>query len=290
MIHQRPKGAAASAFHRHGVRVPVWPLVNAFALVFLAVLWRHLLTFPGDAVDAHAYWQTDLSNLYRIGSAGDADAYLYAPPFAQIIAPLTSLPFAMFMGIWMAASIGALIFLVGPILAAILMFLVPWQQDVVTGNIHLLMTAAIVAGFRFPAAWSFVLLTKVTPGVALLWFAVRGEWRALALTFSVTASIGLVSFVIAPNLWFGWISMLRANLDHPYAGGFAIGIPLALRLAAAAIIVSLGAMRGWRWTVPLAAMLAVPILWYWNSLAMLAGIYAARRNVGRVSRSSRSHR
>ena len=36
-------------------------------------------------------------------------------------------------------------------------------EDVVRGNIHVLLAMAIVAGFRLPAAWAAVLLTKVTP-------------------------------------------------------------------------------------------------------------------------------
>jgi hypothetical protein len=253
------------------------PLLNAFAVVFLFVFWRHLLSFQGDAVDAHAYWLTDLSNLYRIGDAGELDAYLYAPPFAQLIAPLTALPFELFWALWMAASIGALVWLVGPVVAALLMFLVPWQQDVLTDNIHLMMTVAVVAGFRYPAAWSFVLLTKITPGVGLLWFVVRREWRQLAIALGGAAAIALVSFVIAPALWFDWLGMLTANASAPYDGRWAIPVPLLARLPIAAVIVALGAWRGWRWTVPLAAMLALPILWYWNSLAMLAGMYAVWR-------------
>ena len=39
------------------------------------------------------------------------------------------------------------------------------------GNIRLLGVAAVI-GFRRPP-WSFVILTKVTPGIGLLWFVVR---------------------------------------------------------------------------------------------------------------------
>lgn len=48
-------------------------------------------------------------------------------------------------------------------------------EDVVRGNIHTLLAIATVLGFRHPAAWTAVLLTKVTPGVGLVWFAVRRE-------------------------------------------------------------------------------------------------------------------
>lgn len=260
------------------------PLLNALALAFLFVFWRHLLSFPGDAVDAHAYWSASLTDLYRVSDAGTLDAYLYAPPFAQLIAPLTALPFVVFWGVWMAASMAALVWLVGAPVAAVLVFFIPWQQDVLTGNIHLMMTVAIVAGFRWPAGWSFVLLTKITPGVGLLWFAVRREWRALGIAVGATIAVAAVSFVVAPRLWFDWLAMLTANASAPYDGRWAIPVPLLVRLPLAALIVGYGAWRGWRWTVPLAAMVALPILWFWNSLAMLAGVYAVWRRSARVVR------
>ena len=49
--------------------------------------------------------------------------------------------------------------------------------------------AAIVIGFRWPAAWSLVLLTKITPGIGLLWFAVRREWRSLAIALGAVIMI-----------------------------------------------------------------------------------------------------
>ena len=71
-------------------------------------------------------------------------------------------------------------FLTGPrLLAAGLLF--PFTaMEVAGGNVSLLLAVAIVVGFRWPAAWALVLLTKITPGIGLLWFAVRREWRSLA--------------------------------------------------------------------------------------------------------------
>jgi hypothetical protein len=36
------------------------------------------------------------------------------------------------------------------------------------GNVDLLIGAAIVAGFRYPGAWTFLFLTKITPGIGVL--------------------------------------------------------------------------------------------------------------------------
>jgi hypothetical protein len=74
--------------------------------------------------------------------------------------------------------------------------------------------AAVVAGFRWPSAYAFLLPTKVTPGIALLWFVVRREWRNLAIALATTAAIVAVSFVIAPNLWFDWATVLRNDSTY----------------------------------------------------------------------------
>src|SRR5262249_7544794 len=98
------------------------------------------------------------------------------------------------------------------------------------GNIHLLLAAAIVLAFPWPAAWSFVLLTKVTPGVGLLWFGVRREWRALAIALGVTLAVVVVGFVLAPSAWLDWIRSLQQT--EPSIGPNVIPIPLAPRLVA----------------------------------------------------------
>jgi hypothetical protein len=95
--------------------------------------------------------------------------------------------------------------------AALVLVFPPVTGNISTGNIHLMMAAAIVAGFRYPSAWAFVLLSKVTSGVGLLYFAVRREWRTLALAIATAAAIAAASFVVAPELWFQWFQLLRSN-------------------------------------------------------------------------------
>ena len=56
-----------------------------------------------------------------------------------------------------------------------------------------------------------MLLTKVTPGVGLLWFVVRREWRPLVIALGVTAAIVTVTFVAVPWMWADWISMVLAE-------------------------------------------------------------------------------
>ena len=95
---------------------------------------------------------------------------------------------------------GTVVWLGGRWALAWLVFL-PVLIELYHGNIHLLLAAAIVLGFRHPWTWSFVLLTKVTPGVGLAWFAVRREWRALAIALGVTGAIVAVSWLTDPTSW-----------------------------------------------------------------------------------------
>ena len=51
---------------------------------------------------------------------------------------------------------------------------------------HRIHRMAIVLGLRHSAAWAFPLLTKVLPGVGMVWHVVRREWGSLAIATGVT--------------------------------------------------------------------------------------------------------
>ena len=146
-------------------------------------------------LDAHAYWATDLGHLYQGAVVGGRDAYLYSPAFAQLIWPLTQVPFPVFAAFWFVAEGAGLLWLLRPLpWSWQVPFLLLASPELVSGNIHVFLAVAIVLGFRYPAAWAAVLLTKVTPGIGLLWFAVRREWRSLAIALAATVVIAAVSF------------------------------------------------------------------------------------------------
>jgi hypothetical protein len=178
------------------------------------------------------------------------------------------------MAAWTAILLGAIAFLVGPRLLAF--GVVFAAMELAGGNISLLLAVAIVLGFRWPAAWAFVLLTKVSPGIGLLWFAVRREWRSLAIAVGATAAVVVGSAVFMPAAWPQWIDVLVANAgrDGTWA---ALPVPLWLRLPIAVAVVTWGARTDRRWTVPVAAMIALPALWY-GSLSMLLAVVALRED------------
>jgi hypothetical protein len=143
-------------------------------------------------------------------------------------------------------------------------------MEIAGGNISLLLTLAIVAGFRWPWTWAFVILTKITPGVGLLWFVLRREWRQLAIALGATAAVVAVSYLLMPGAWRDWIALLAANTGK---GGTwaAVPIPLWIRLPIGVALIAWGAPRNQRWVVPVGAMLALPALWY-GSLSMVLGV------------------
>jgi hypothetical protein len=239
------------------------------------VLLRLLAIRPwADSVDAYAYWTTRDGVFYDAATTGRIGAYLYSPAFAQILTPLVWLPVAAFTAAWTALNCATLWYLLRRWALPSLLFL-PIPFEIISGNVHLLYAAAIVIGFRWPAAWALMLLTKVTPGVGVLWFLVRREWRSFAIASGVTAAIAAVSFVLDQAQWGRWIELLRADATGAGSAAFQtvgwyLPIALAPRLVAAVVIVVFAAWSDRRWLVPVAVVLAMPVLWL-NSLAVLAG-------------------
>lgn len=222
----------------------------------------------GTMQDARCYWVPTLADPYARATWTDPIAYVYSPAFLQLIAPISALPWQAFVAIWAAILVAAVRWLTGPRLFAV--GLVVAAMELAGGNIELLLAVAIVLGFRWPAAWSFVLLTKVTPGIGLLWFVVRREWRQLGIALTATAVVVLVSSLSLPGTWRDWIDVLISNAgrDGTWA---ALPIPLWFRFPIAAALVVWGARTNRRWAVPVAAMLALPALWY-GGLSMLLAI------------------
>ena len=264
-------GLAALAQPPRGLRRNSRRLLAIGLTVLGVVAWLPFILWPvtfDTATDAHAYFVGDDG----VGWGG-TDSFVYSPAFDQIIEPLRWLGWDGFRTAWRLLEVGSLALMAGP-LTALGLFVRPIAVEVNIGNIHLMLGLAIVAGFRWPWIWSFVLLTKVTPGIGLLWFGIRREWRELAIALGATGAIAAVSFVIAPSDWFAWLAILSAPPVE--AAAPIVTAPLVVRLVLAGALITWGAPRGDRWTVLAAAFLALPLVWE-TALAMLVGLWALRR-------------
>jgi hypothetical protein len=255
--------------HRHEIVglalvVAIWVAIVVFSEPF-GRLW-------GTGQDAYCYWFPSLADPYARSDWTDPIAYVYSPAFLQLLEPIRVLPWQVYVAVWTAILLGAVFVLTGRKWFAIGVVL--GLMELAGGNIHLLLAAAMVLGFRWPATWAIVLLTKITPGIGLLWFVVRGEWRQLFIALGATALIVAISFATMPDAWIQWAEVLTrvAGRDGTWA---AVPIPFLVRLPFAVALVVWGARTNRRWTVPVAGMLALPALWY-GGLAMLLGVIALR--------------
>jgi hypothetical protein len=272
-VARRPRwrwnGRTLSPEHRR----LLWFGATVESLLVAAVI----LAFQGGkgwGLDAWAYWSVDPANPYS-QTVGQYGAFLYGPPFAQVFGVLGQLPWPVFLTAWTSLLIVVYVWLTQRYALVLLGLFPPAILELINGNIHLLLAAAVALGFRYPWTWSFVLLSKVTPGVGLVWFAVRREWRGLAVALGGTALVIAVSFALAPWMWREWIDLLIAESGKPMAPK-AIPVPLWMRLPVALLLVVWGARRDKPWTVVVAAWLAIPAMW-WYSSVMLLGILPIRR-------------
>jgi hypothetical protein len=231
-------------------------------LLFTAYLFLIVAPSVGTfGFDAYAYWAVDPSAPYQAG-VGGLGAFNYTPPIARLFGPFGALEWYSFLWIWTALLLGNVIWLGRRGIRVIwLLAFPPVALELYHGNIHLWIAAAIALGFRYPWTWGFVLLTKVTPGIGLAWFAVRREWRPLAIALGVTGAIVAVSLLYEPNVWREWIAFIGSTPEGGSVAQFQIPIPLWLRLPAAFALVVWGALHDRRWTVPVAATFALPVLW-----------------------------
>ncbi len=226
--------------------------------------------------DAFAYWAVDPAHPYE-RTAGGLGAFTYSPVVARLFAPARLLDFWQFLWLWEAFLLATLLWLGGRRSLSLLAF-PPVALELYHGNIHLLMAAAVVVGFRHPSAWAFILLTKVTPGIGLLWFLVRRDWRALATAIFVTLVLVLLSLVVDARLWLAWVSQsLFATAAGAPLNQFSVPVPLPLRTLAAAAIVVWGARTDRAWTVPVAVTLGLPVLWP-SGFAVLAALWGLARD------------
>jgi Glycosyltransferase family 87 len=228
--------------------------------------------------DAFAYWSVNVADPYS-RTAGALGAFTYSPVVARLFAPFGMLALWQFLLLWDGLLVGTAVWLgLGSARSVLAILAFPAVAlELYHGNVHLLTAAAIWLGFRYPAAWAFVLLTKVTPGVGLVWFAVRREWRSFAIALGVTGALVAASLAIDGRLWESWLrDSLGATATGAALNQFSLPVPLWIRVPAALALVAWGGLTSRRWTVPVGATLALPVLWP-SGFAILAALWPILR-------------
>jgi hypothetical protein len=232
---------------------------------------------PYLAWDSRAYYEALRSpDPYAGAGVGVIGSYLYPPPFLQVLGPAGGLPWPVFVFAWTALLTAAAVAMVARVPRAHRAILPPLVlvafADIWAGNINLLIAYAAVLGLTVPAAWAIPALTKVTPGVGMLWLAFRGRWTAFWAALVMTSALAVTSYLLAPGLWSDWLSVLDG--ENPAAAyAWSIPIPFVIRLPVAVLLLWWAARTNRAWMVPVACFLALPVIWF-NGLSILLGAAA----------------
>ncbi len=252
------------------------------------------MAWPGlNLADTHSYWAPPLDDLYGVTEVGGVDFYPYSPVLAQVLEPIRQMPWPVFAGFWLLVMAICLVALVGP-WALLIVFIPPVLIELHAGNIHLPLALAIGLGLRYPATWAYVLVSKPSLGIGLLWFVARREWRHLGVALLATAVVTLVSAILLPQAWADWIGVLISNAGTGVAPDYpgVIHIPLLIRLPLAAAIVIWGARTDRPWTIAFAAPFSLPVMWVnglalWLAIPLLQGWRSPQDAISSVRRSLR---
>lgn len=270
-------------------RIPL-PLVrDALTVAGVAALVLTIagvIPFHGDRIgwsfarDLYAYWVADPADPYA-NPVGVGFAYLYSPLFLQLTLPLKLLPFDIVAVLWLVAGLIALRWL-----GALWMLVIPGvSSDLLLGNINVFIAVAIVLAVRRPVLWAVPILTKLTPGVGALWHVVRREWSATLRAALIGAAVVAISIVVQPAAWASWLDLLLASMATRGESTSEFG-PLAIRLPVAAAVVVAGAVTKRAWTLPVAALIAMPVIWPATAAVLTAIPRLVRHDDGGVTSSA----
>src|SRR6185436_6549643 len=81
-------------------------------------------------------------------------------------------------------------------------------------NVDLFMALAIVLGLgRWPWAFAVMAVIKISPGLGVVYLALRRRWRDAALAAIVGVAIVGVSYVLDPGLWTAFFDSVRGQQD-----------------------------------------------------------------------------
>jgi hypothetical protein len=181
--------------------------------------------------DAHAYWLTGhRAHLYSQPPKA-RDAYLYSPAFAQLIWPLTKLPWMVFRAAWMLGEGMCFAWLLRPLGWAwgVPIFALN-VLEIGQGNIWGFLGVTLIVSLHRAEYCALPLLTKVTLNLVPFWLAARRRWRAVAVSVAAPAVIAAASFAISPHDWTAWTHLLThsGRRDHVLPVRVAVGIFVTL--------------------------------------------------------------
>jgi hypothetical protein len=188
------------------------PFVSLAGAFFCAGMVIRVFTLGGWPLhDTADFWLAGRHVLeggpvYQMNPSGLL-VFIYGPPWAILWAPISLLPLELVCALVLAAQVLALRYVAGSWVAAGLYCWLPVVSgELTTGNVDLLMAAAILAGIR-GRTWPVVLFAfaKIAPAFVLIRASPRGWKQAIATGFVLVA-------LTLPwlELWPQWVALMLA--------------------------------------------------------------------------------
>ncbi len=216
-------------------------------VVIVATFWLS----PGDDL---AYWIAGhrLMSGEPIYATGDVAfepyAYHYPPPLAQVLGPVTLLvPAVLYIVVFRECLLLATWELARrrmiPMLA--LFAFVPVAVAVRVENVDVFMALGIVLALRqWPWLFAVGALVKASPGLGMVYLALRGRWRDVFVAGAAGGVITIVSVVLAPDLWRAWLGAISGRADM--VGNSLLPVPYLVRALAGLALTIVGGKVGRR--------------------------------------------
>ena len=243
--------------------------------------------------------------------------FLYPPPVLPFLAPLLALPRGVVVAAWLAATVGAAVFVARRLgvpwrAVPVVLCWVPFSEGLVGGNAQVLLVAGFVAVFfDAPAGpWRPVprdprdggrmaiadgVLATITPALKLTqphaWAALlRRRPAAALLGLCVVTAVAIATLpLVGVGAWRAWIEQLGRAADPAWAlrGSSLVQLlPGLLSPAATALTVVLAMLAPTRRLGAAAGLLLVlgaPSLRSYGALFLLPAMLAVRRDVALVA-------
>ena len=257
--------------------LPVLSVAGALVCAGQIVQWSLLGAWPFH--DTVAYWLAGRHLLEGapVYTSGLFLAFLYAPPWAILWAPISLLPIDLVVAGLLILQVLALRYVVGSWVAVGLVAWIPFvPRELATGNVDFLMAAAILAGIRGSGGpISLFAFAKFSPALVLLGGS-RRQWRT-----ALVAGVALVAITLPWwHLWVDWVAMLLSNPE----GGDSV-VPLIVRLP---IVVALLAVRR-PWALAAGAALLTPAFHFHSVVLLLPAAILLMESLRDPARPTAEH-
>lgn len=226
-------------------------VLAAIGGVLLAVIVGTFWMTPNDNL---AYWIAAErlaagQPIYAAPSAAfEPYAYHYPPPLAQALAPLTLvIPVVWYIAIYRGLLLLTTWDLAGRRMLQMLALIafIPIAVELRFENVELFMALAIVLGLgRWPWAFAVMAVIKVSPGLGVVYLALRRRWRDAALAAIVGLAIVGVSFALDPGLWTAFFESVGGREGS--TGNSLIPLPYVIRAVGGVALVVAGGLLGRR--------------------------------------------